>query len=56
MIRNCRGCKEEWNFTFHLLEQGYHVATLTEQDSTYPDSKKHFAIIMVDDEGEVVVQ
>ena len=48
MITNCKGCKEELQMAYEHQEDGLHLAV-------NPFQKGHFHIIMVDDDGKIVV-
>jgi hypothetical protein len=48
MISKCRGCRYELNEAYFLQELGFHLAI----DPFY---KGHLFIIMVDDDGKIVV-
>ena len=51
----CEGCDFELQFAYELQEQGLHVATTKDRPSSYPNTKKHFAVMMVDDNGKIVI-
>jgi len=51
MIPNCEGCDYEFNEALNAQEEeGLYFATTLEREY---DSKKHFAIFMVDDNGNI---
>jgi len=57
MIPNCDGCKEELNQAiFYQDEGGLFLATSKDIPSTYPNKRRHFVLIMVDDTGKIMVQ
>ena len=53
MIGNCRGCEVEWNVMVDYVKEGYH---LVQQEITHIGERKHFFIMMVDEEGNVVIK
>lgn len=49
MIDGCPGCEDEWSEMIYWLKEGLHFAG-KDVDG------EHFAILMIDDKGEVVVE
>ena len=52
MIGLCKGCEHEWNYCCEMVEEGYH---LVQQEITHIGERKHFLIMMVNDNGKVEV-
>ena len=52
-IGNCSGCEQEWGMMCEEIENGHH---LVQQEITHIGERRHFFIMMVDEEGKVVVQ
>jgi len=53
MIKNCEGCEYEFEEAVKLQDKmGLHYATSIDREY---ESRKHFCIWMVDDEGNVQV-
>ena len=52
-IPNCSGCEEEWSYCEEMIEEGYHLA---QQELTHLGERKHFRIMMVNDNGKIVVE
>ena len=57
MIPNCRGCKYEFEEAYYEQSKGNHVATCVD----YPGSenigyKGHYAMIIVDSKGKILIQ
>lgn len=53
MIKNCEGC--EWEFEESIRcqdDEGLHLATSKEYEY---DSRKHFTLILVNDEGKIIM-
>jgi len=56
MITNCDGCKEELRTAIEEQDKnGLHLATAEGVDTSYPNSRRHFFLVMVDDDGKVVI-
>ena len=53
-MKKCPGCEEELGAAYWYQKEGLHVAT-TLNDKNYPDTKKHYLILMVDDKGDIKV-
>jgi hypothetical protein len=59
----CVGCKEEWYEMQRCVEEGCHIATNPDREFVVPcfcnsihcDKGPHFAICVVDDEGELKI-
>ena len=49
MIKGCAGCEGEWDYMIECLENGLHFAG---EDI----DGEHFCILMVDNDGMVVVE
>ncbi len=56
MIPNCVGCKEELNFAFEYAKKGLYLATSIDCPSSYPNVREHFCLMMVDDDGNIMVK
>jgi len=52
MIPNCIGCKEEFGQALYYQEKGLYFATSLDKEFV---GRKHFAILMVDDDGNIQV-
>ncbi len=53
MIPNCEGCEAELSIAFEYAEEGYH---LIQQELTNLGTRKHLLIMMVDDDGNIVIK
>ena len=52
MITNCKGCDEELSYCCEMIQEGFH---LVQQEITHIGERKHFVIMMVDNNGKVIV-
>ena len=55
MIPNCKGCDEEFGIACLEEKDGNHLATCKDYPQTYPINKGHFAFIIVDDTGKIIM-
>jgi len=55
MIPNCEGCKEERSQAYGYQSEGLFVATSLDMPYSYPVDKTHYMMIIVDDNGKVIV-
>lgn len=55
MIPNCDGCIEEICHAYMWQQEGYHLATTDKYPNSYPVGRHHFCLIMVNDDGKIVV-
>ena len=53
MIPNCEGCKYEFQEACNYVKSGYYLATIIGRIGL--GEKKHFGLIIVDDDGQLVV-
>ena len=54
MIPNCKGCEEEFGQACFMINRGYHIATAKGKELV--DKGKHYAILIVDDNGEIIMK
>lgn len=40
---------------YYMQRHGFHLATTIDYESSYPASRKHFALMVVDDDGKIVM-
>ena len=52
MITNCKGCECELCIAYDYQEEGLH---LVQQELTHIGERSHFIMMLVNDEGKVVV-
>jgi hypothetical protein len=45
----------EWGTMCEYVEQGYHVATTPDLFLNYPVGRHHYALLIVDDDGKIIV-
>jgi len=56
MIPNCEGCDYEWKEAcYQVANEELHLATTIDNEMSYPFGRHHFCMILVDDNGRVVV-
>lgn len=51
----CEGCTFEWDEACDYVRRGLHLATFDEWPGSFPGGAKHFGMILVDDDGKVMV-
>ena len=57
MISNCAGCEEEFAEACYQISLGYHVATCKDwPGSENLGCKGHYAVLIVDDNGRIMVR
>jgi hypothetical protein len=57
MIPNCQGCEQELEEALFLQDKySLHVVTSPDLPNTYPQGRHHVFIIMVNDNGDVVLR
>jgi hypothetical protein len=50
---SCKGCVDEWETACEYARKGFHLATTNKE---WIDGRKHFFVIMVNNNGERVVE
>jgi len=54
---DCEGCEYEFDLACEYIEKGLYLATSIDYPSSYLDTKnKHFALIIVDDDGNIIIK
>lgn len=53
MIPNCIGCEEEFYEAEEMVSKGYYIATTIGREFS---DKGHLCLLMVDDEGKIVLE
>jgi hypothetical protein len=56
MIADCEGCRYELREAYLMQKRGYHVATTPSFSCSYPDNRRHYGLIIVDDDGNILMQ
>lgn len=56
MIPNCEGCKCESEEAYNYQQKGLYLATCIKIPNSYPKGRRHFYMILVNDEGKIKIQ